>query len=86
MRLKLETFWTPDFTGAVVREVLRWVYMRAVDAEALAENAKELLDAAQMFLMPSLVREVERELLRNLNHKNVFSTIELADRYQVGTI
>ena len=81
--MKCEEYWTPDFHGDVVREVLRWVYLRSVDPAALKANTVELLDAAREFCLPSLEREVERELLTQLNHENVFHTIELADRYEV---
>jgi hypothetical protein len=50
-----------------------------VDPIVLKAKTKELLDAAKMFLLPSLVREVERELLQQLNPENVLKTIELAD-------
>ena len=76
-------FWTPDFGGKVMREILRWVYLRKINPDALQTCARELLDAAEQFCLPSLMREVERELVNQVSPEVVFCIIELADRYLV---
>ena len=85
MRVKMDDFWESDFTGDVMHEVIRWVYLRTVDPDALMKHATKMLDAAEQFLLPSLVREVEREMINQINSENVFSTIEIADRYNVSS-
>ena len=82
--LTVHQFWEPDFEGNVIREVLRWIYLQKLDSKAVKNQTEKLLNAAEQFLLPSLQKAVEMELLNLLNRETVFSIISKADRCNVG--
>jgi hypothetical protein len=86
--LSVRKYWfpPPKFSADIIREVIRWVYLHTLNPKVLKECSKEILEAATEFKMPSLAREAEMELLRQLNRENVLETISIADFYNVRAI
>lgn len=68
-----------DIDGKVVLEMLRFMYNGNV--ENIDSVAKELLYAAEKYELYKLKRKCVDSLSLNLNMKNVFQTMSLADRY-----
>ena len=71
-----------EISGAVMEDVLEFIYTGSVGIYVTQENCKDLIDAANYLLIPGLKTVPGRFLERQMPESNCISTFYFAERYQ----
>lgn len=69
-----------DIDGKVVSKILQYIYTGQLET-LQGVNDKELLYGADKFEITNLKKKIINSISLQLNMKNVFETLQLADRY-----